>query len=396
MERYIEEELLRLIDLLYDAALDVERWPVFLNALVEPFGAACGALDLFDPKSNATQRLLDFGREAAFTASYAQHYAALNPYPAAAFLKAPVGKVIPATDVVGEGDVIGTEFYNDWLRPQGINPRHLRLVLEKDKDSMLLFTMMPQVRETRWNLDKYSKRLELLAPHLARAIALNRNSASARATERVMGEILQAFEAPAFLLDRADRIVAANTPGEALMRQEQVLRLDPLGGLCAARPAEDGAFKAALAKVQGARGLTQGPVRLLSCRSGSAWLAWILSTRPRSSDGSCQRFRLMEESPRATALVLVTLAAAAAGARISVDAIKAAFGLSTAEARLASALVAGRTLAEYADRTGHSLTTVRNQLAAVFDKTATHRQSELVLLIAGRLATAERASSKGV
>src|SRR5918992_5281362 len=200
MERYIEQELLRLIDLLYDAALDVERWPIFLNALVEPFGAACGALDLFDPKSNAAQRVFDFGREAAFIASYAQHYAALDPYPAAAFLKAPVGKVIPATEVLGEGDVIGTEFYNDWLRPQGINPRHLRLVLEKDKDSMLLFTLMPRERETRWNLDKFSKRLELLAPHLGRAIALNRISASARATERVMGEILQAFEAPAFLL----------------------------------------------------------------------------------------------------------------------------------------------------------------------------------------------------
>jgi DNA-binding CsgD family transcriptional regulator len=137
-------------------------------------------------------------------------------------------------------------------------------------------------------------------------------------------------------------------------------------------------------------------VRLLSCRSGSAWLAWIIPTRPLLSDESCQRFRLMEERPTATALVLVTPAAAAAGGRISVDAIKAAFGLSTAEARLASALVAGRTLAEYADRTGHSLTTVRNQLAAVFDKTATHRQSELVLLIAGRLATAGRASSTGV
>jgi hypothetical protein len=351
MARYSEQDLLRLIDLLYGAALDVERWPIFLDALVEPFGAASGALDLFYPMSNATQRLLDFGREAAFTASYAQHYAALNPYPAAAFLKAPVGKVVPATAVLGKGDLIGTEFYNDWLRPQGINPSHLRLVLEKDKDSMLLFTIMPRERDTRWNLHKYTKRLESLAPHLARAIALNRISASLRVIDRVMGEILQAFEAPAFLLDGANRILAANTLGEALIREEQVLRLDPRGGLSAARPVEVNAFTAALAKAQVSRGTPQGPVRLVSFRSGRVWLASIFPTRLLSSDESCQRLsgqrlQLVEERPTAKALVLVT-PAAAAGANVPVDTIKAAFGLSTAASPCAAptiifALVARR------------------------------------------------------
>ena len=392
MERFIRRHLSRLLDLLYEAALDAERWQLFLDALLEPFGEARGGLDLFERKSNATRQFLTFGSDPAFIASYARHYAALNPYPAA-FLKAPVGKVITATELVAEEDITRTAFFNEWMQPQGISPHHFRLVLQKDDDSMLLLTVSPHEHEPKWSLDNHARKLELLAPHLVRAVALNRAAVSARLSERALGEILQAFEAPAFLLDGADRIVAANASGEALMRDEQVLRLDPLGGLCAARPVEDGAFKAALAKAQVARGLPQTPVRLLSCRSGRAWLAWIVPTRPLSGDESCQRFRLIEARPAATALVLVT--PAEAGASVPAEAIKAAFGLSTAEARLASALVAGRTLAEYADRTGHSRTTVRNQLATVFAKTGTHRQSELVLLIAGRLAAAARASGRG-
>jgi len=57
------------------------------------------------------------------------------------------------------------------------------------------------------------------------------------------------------------------------------------------------------------------------------------------------------------------------------------FGLSPAEARLASFLANGASLEEAALQFGISRETVRNQLKAVFAKTDTHRQSELVALL---------------
>lgn len=59
------------------------------------------------------------------------------------------------------------------------------------------------------------------------------------------------------------------------------------------------------------------------------------------------------------------------------------FGLSPAEARLARALCHGETLEEYAEAQSVKLPTVRTQLRAVFAKTQTYRQVELVNLIAG-------------
>jgi DNA-binding CsgD family transcriptional regulator len=58
------------------------------------------------------------------------------------------------------------------------------------------------------------------------------------------------------------------------------------------------------------------------------------------------------------------------------------FGLTPAEARLATLLTGGATPSEAAVSQGLSVATVRSQLASIFAKTRTHRQAELVALVA--------------
>jgi DNA-binding CsgD family transcriptional regulator len=58
------------------------------------------------------------------------------------------------------------------------------------------------------------------------------------------------------------------------------------------------------------------------------------------------------------------------------------FGLSPAETRLASLIVAGLSLVQAAEELGVVHETVRTHLKAMFDKTGTRRQSELVAMLA--------------
>jgi DNA-binding CsgD family transcriptional regulator len=58
------------------------------------------------------------------------------------------------------------------------------------------------------------------------------------------------------------------------------------------------------------------------------------------------------------------------------------FGLTTAEAKLAGLIGAGESVERAAERLGISVNTARGQLKAVFAKTDTHRQAELVALMA--------------
>jgi len=57
------------------------------------------------------------------------------------------------------------------------------------------------------------------------------------------------------------------------------------------------------------------------------------------------------------------------------------FGLTAAEAKLASLIGAGESIEHAAERLGISSLTARGQLKAVFSKTSTHRQGELVALL---------------
>jgi len=53
-------------------------------------------------------------------------------------------------------------------------------------------------------------------------------------------------------------------------------------------------------------------------------------------------------------------------------------GLSPAEARLISALVAGKSMTEYAESVGISKNTVKTQMRQIFYKTGSNRHSEIV------------------
>lgn len=61
-------------------------------------------------------------------------------------------------------------------------------------------------------------------------------------------------------------------------------------------------------------------------------------------------------------------------------AIAMLYGLTPAEARLASCIISGSTPEEVAAQTGVKITTIRSQLSSLFAKTQTRRQAELVRL----------------
>jgi DNA-binding CsgD family transcriptional regulator len=86
-------------------------------------------------------------------------------------------------------------------------------------------------------------------------------------------------------------------------------------------------------------------------------------------------------SPFLGARALLTFSCAETKAALDSSLVKA-FGLTPAEARLAALIAEGRSPGEAAEKLGVAYATVRNQLKAVFAKTDTRRQSELVALLA--------------
>ncbi len=90
-----------------------------------------------------------------------------------------------------------------------------------------------------------------------------------------------------------------------------------------------------------------------------------------------------EVQERGPACVLVQLLCRADERAIDEHMLRKVFGLTTAEARVAAQIVRGLPPKRIAVRLGIAVHTVRSQLKAVFAKTGTSRQAELVLVLAG-------------
>ena len=81
------------------------------------------------------------------------------------------------------------------------------------------------------------------------------------------------------------------------------------------------------------------------------------------------------------ARALVTFEAPKPSGETALALLRAAFGLTPAEARLAVELCAGSSLARAADNLGIAYETARSLLKTIFPKTESHRQGELVVLL---------------
>lgn len=349
---FVTEELPALLDLLYGAALDGDQWPIFLQGLMKPFDGANGILHFFDIETQTTPLAYPFGLEREYLIGYQEHFASCNPYPIQSFARMPLFQVAPATTVLSREEALRTEFYNDWMKPQGISPDHLGCVVHKDAQQMVILAIAPKEKELERNNDRYTRQFEILAPHVKRAIALSKASR----VNPVAGGLPAQFSCGAMLISQTRAVKAANPPAESLLREELFLSVDPLGKLRGRDTDVHAALVAAIDAVFDRRDPLGGPVHYRAPSTGDRVSLVVLK---------------LPKMAAQLALVLVLGKPMNGAARFPEQ-------FTAAEARLADALLNGQSLAEFSDHVGVSINTARKQLAALFAKTGTNRQAALV------------------
>jgi DNA-binding CsgD family transcriptional regulator/PAS domain-containing protein len=110
---------------------------------------------------------------------------------------------------------------------------------------------------------------------------------------------------------------------------------------------------------------------------------------PRSDDSPILAYPLklpgMSASPLGDAQAAIVLVDPSVRRHAPLANLQSAFRLTTAEARLACGLASGDSLEASCEALGIAKETGRNHLKSIFSKTGTHRQSELVLMMARML-----------
>jgi DNA-binding CsgD family transcriptional regulator/PAS domain-containing protein len=218
---------------------------------------------------------------------------------------------------------------------------------------------------------RHYQRVAMLGPHLRRAITIADMLDDERNNERIFRDIIDRLDHGVVLVSETMQILYANSAAERYLCEEALFCAS--AGRIAAR------FQPAQAALSHAVGLSMVDEADLGPTGIDVPLG--LGARPAIAHVLPLGRRAYAETGEARATAAIFIAAAGVAVRPAIAAIAALFGLTTTEGRIASYVADGMTRSEIAQAQGVTEGTVKSQLAAIFDKTATGDQRSLQALM---------------
>ena len=364
-----------LLNDIYGAVADPTRWPHAVVSISDHLDGIGGMLVYNAPPGG--KNLIVLGRlNPDYTAVFHKHYV-WNPW-TVAIKDQPFDKAIISGSLVERRIIRKTGFYADVLAPQQIEDMLVVSHRGMARDGGVGGFGFSLSARGADRAEQARRRLQQLTPHLCRALDATMQLGPLMDGSRQLIRVLQLMPSAALLLDSRQHIVHANPAAEMLLRNRDGLACSSNGGLqlSAVLPDERAALTRTLAqalRVADGSGDALGEPLRLTRLSGAAPLLVVPVPLPPPA------FSLWELSDTARLLVLVidpnarNLAAATA--------LQAGFGLTAAEARVATLIGSGLSGPQAAQVLGVSPATVKTHLGRCFEKLGVRSQVELARML---------------
>jgi DNA-binding CsgD family transcriptional regulator len=312
------------------------------------------------------------GIEPSFRELYGAHYAERNVWLRAKPLFEP-GQVFTGAELVANWELVRTEFYRHWLRPQRAFHCLVGVVSRCGEEIRCLIALRPLERPAFDARDK--SRLVSLLPHLRCACELGAGFAANQIERNLLMAVMRTLPEAVFVIDGKRRPVLLNPAAERLLAQSAGLVLVH-GVLATDSDAGTSELRRLIAAAIGCRDEHPGePDNEIAISAPSGHPHLILRIAPiLCSHTDCSG------RPRALAAVFAHQAAPAQSARH----LSEFYQLTPAETRLTTLIVGGRSLLAAAAELHISKNTARTHMKHIYMKTETHSQVDLVRLCAGQ------------
>jgi DNA-binding CsgD family transcriptional regulator/PAS domain-containing protein len=357
------------IGAVYDAALAMDRWPIALGHLRSLFDLGSTAYVIHDATRSKVVR---FAAEVDPDGHRANVDSLLKG--SMLYRRAGTGRpgqIMRSAEMAPMAAFHRTRMYQKYWRPRDLYDG-LRLTVAIDPGGVVHAINLIRPSVAGAFEPSHVALVARLMPHLRRAVVLRRQIGDADMLVAAALSALDTLPHGVLLLDRHGRAMHANAAAVAILSSEDGLRIRDRQ-LHAASPSLTNRLHAVLAAAAG--------------RDGNPPRAGVLRL-PRPAADSMLALLAMpfrqdtEWAWAGTPAVLLTVSAPYAVRPPTERVLTALFGLTAAEAALASALLSGLELKEIAVRDGRSLSTVRTLLARLMAKAEVGRQAELVRVLA--------------
>lgn len=259
------------------------------------------------------------------------------------------------------------ELYQAAIRPEGWEQFLVSLAEALRLDPVVVVSIANDGRELRhFAVDSALERSALLrlAPNLHAARRLRTQLGRISLERRAGEQILDRLAVGLVVVDARARVITTNRPADQILALNDGLTQH--NGLEASTAADTAAIRRAVTSV--AEGEDGGAPRRLCLARPSGARPWLIEVTP-------------VERKDAQSAATVVISDGERPPQPCPDALRTYYGLTPAEAHLATLLSAGLSLEEAAERRSVSRNTARGQLKRIFAKTQTNRQAALVRLV---------------
>ena len=272
--------------------------------------------------------------------------------------------VLDGATLFASGELERTAFYQEVLAPLDVH-HSMGFCLDYSPSHEILALSVSRDRHRPSFQPEAMELARRLLPHLRNVHQLQQRLQHLESTASVMDRVSYGI----WLLDSDGGVIKENAAA-------QVLRADSHSGIRKSGAALLATWRADRAELQRAieSGICQTAARrsdfLLHDDAGRAWAACALHP--------LQRNALDVWTPAHQPACILLVHPLAASQAALVPSLRHVFGLTPAEAELAEMLLHQGSLAGCANKLGKSHETLRTQLKALFAKTETHNQAELI------------------
>ncbi|NSX56778.1 helix-turn-helix transcriptional regulator [Parasulfitobacter algicola] len=358
-------------------SLQQENWPLVLQNLSQMAGGARTFLfshDLFENHALCEHWI---GCSDDFVQSWKDYYSSINPWANGA-KDVPVGAAFHATQYCPEDQLLQTEFYNDWVKPQENIKHGSAVVAFKDKRVMWLFGGLIRSRDSDKNSEPFHRLLNLLAAQVEHAITVKKKLNELSFERDVFAQNNLRSNAPIIVIRENRKIIHANAAAETLLSNADYLSFDDKGRL--ELPASS-AMRSLEKAIHMIKEHNTHSFTIQNIRDPNQKLDFTL-LKFQTSGFDTDAFDLNDIFEETSILLTIS---EQADEQTEIQNIKYQFGLTNAEASVTYSIYQGVTINEYAQSRSLSIHTVRNQVKAVLSKTGSRRQSDLIRLINKKL-----------
>lgn len=387
---HLQDEL---IELIYQAALDTNRWLDFARVLSRALDDRSITVWLQLPNGDRRGEFYRWPQAHVSPDIFAKYWKRGLPWGSQLSEIGPASETtrrfVQFDSVLPNARLAITDYYKEWMEPQGLAPMSPLVHTFACKGSVpkaavCVFQRVdsPPIRPGHLAF------LDQLVPHLQRAHCILDQMRAMRREHDVMREVIDRIPTGIVLIDETGHVAALNDSALLSIENHEGIRVEN-GRLFVDDPETDQWLNQAIQEACDPEMRTvRDPERRVmnGHRSTSNGQTPLLVT-PLLSPAS--------ESTIPDAVAMVFLGKPKLARGTSLTLLQNLYGLTRAEAEITQLLADGLSLEEAAERRTVTLNTARSQLKRVFSKTGAKRQSDLVRIVIGGVASmrgARRAS----